>query len=238
MKSRFFTVFSVGVLAACLAGCGAKDPDKEIKKFDEAKSRAEQTVAVNQAFARVLDAEIGAADAACERAKSIADSKAKAKAIRQAAGMLRGGTFQLLDDVKRKIQRAGDLSLRYTSKGATLTELATANQAAELARQAISHAEMVLRDGATDAAAAKAKLNEADAKLSAVIQSLEKLLRQMARTEKNVSATPRPPESSSTGKTTVTPPPAPVAQEWTCAYCGGKNKPATVKCVNCGAAKK
>ena len=245
MIRRILSSVSMATLVALLVGCAAKDPGKETARYEKALAQANSAVAVNQPFSAPLKAVIAKAQAAKEKAQAITDAKEKAGAIRDASQMLSGGLFAQIEALKKDIQAVKSLSVKLTSVGTDLTDLATSGQMGQRAAEAIAAAEAVLQTGAATPDAAAALLKDAATRIRATKSQLEKLINATKAKQPGVTGGARqtvPPKVPTSTGTAVAPrlPPKPpaAAAEWKCAYCGGKSKSTVTKCAGCGAAKK
>lgn len=246
MTRRILSSALTAILVSLLAGCGAKDPGKEAARYDKALARANSAVAVNQPFAVPLKAEIAKAEAAKTSALTLTDPKEKAEAIRQASQMLSGGLFAQIEALKKDIQAVQNLSVKFTSMGTDLTDLATAGQMGQLAKEAVDAGQAVLQTGASTPEEAIALIRDAGTRVKAAKSQLEKLIQAVeakqqqvvnGSAQKTVSSNVKAPTGTGVSPRLPPTPPA-VVSEWKCAYCGGKSKSTVTKCAGCGASKK
>lgn len=221
-----------------LAGCGGKNPEKQLAKWDREVQAAKQLIAANPAFAGVLEAEMTAAEKTLESAKTVSDAKEKAKKISTATKMLRGGVFGKLRRVKTEISEVRKQIVEAAAVGRDDSDRLAAYQAGDQAKEILAKAEQKLSRGASDPAQAMALLNETYTELDAISDTLDSLIERVEKkTEAAGNARKTTVGTDKTG-TAAKPPPPPVAKMWTCEYCGGKAKGDAVKCPHCGAARK
>ena len=241
MKRSLLSLLTVAT-AITLIGSGCrKSVEGEGKKWDRNVAQAKEATVLYPGFATLIDAELAAAEAAMADMGTVADKKARAKQMALANAMLAKGTSAQLRGIERDIKDVQKSMITASSKAVDQSDRRAAEQATAMAEKALRQADAIMQKGATDSVAttallkqARASLDQAEARLRQVVQSVERKKRAAAAKP----TTSKPTSKTSTKQVSSKAKTAPAAKKpWKCKYCGSLSDDKVLKCKSCGAGR-
>jgi len=220
-------------------GC-KKSVEGESKRWTRNTAHVQELAALYPGFKTALKAQRAKAARAMKAAKAVSDKDQSAKKMAEANGMLSGGLVSKLDSTDKKVKSVRDKIVRAATAARDKNDRMAVRAATRNARELLNRTETRLKRGAPEIAAASAILTRAASDLGSAERGLDQVIRaakNKARAKKAAArARATPTRGAARAKGAAASKPALVAQ-WTCEYCGAKNKAAATKCSNCGALK-
>ena len=164
------------VLICSLSSC-RKGMEKEVEKWDRAKGKAQELMAVYPSFTVVIENELKTAQLAMNRAMAENGRKARMAKMAEASSMLQGGTVGFLDHIDKDTIELRNKVMAAASAARTEKARVAIEVPADRAQGVLKKADDVLVNGVDDEQQVQIVLKQLESDVRSAIDALDKVLR-------------------------------------------------------------
>lgn len=220
-----------------LSGC-SKSVEGESKRWESNSAKVTALAAQYPGFKGAIEAQKSSAKEIFDAASGL-DGDAKIEKLSAANSALMAGFVGDLDRIEEKMKKLRESKAVAAAKAGDTSSLIGAKVAADDAEKTIERVEKLLKEGAADAAAAKAltkkALGDLDAAQKAIdaVVAADKEKKDAAQAEKDEAKADKEAEKAD-AKAEKEAAAAKVAP-WKCGYCDAENPHDATSCNSCGA---